>query len=416
MVQILRHEVETHGNNTTITVYVNEHQTEFATEFESKQNNDKNDLEESVQNYVKKRFPNLKKATVKVVVGSMLVTSFAVSPALGIIGGGNQAEAAEAEEETEEALESNFSDVSLENMDEETVSAINDLVDMGVITGYEDGTFQPWEDISRQHAAVMFVRMMELDTTDVEDPGFEDVDPDDLYYKEIAAAVEAGLFIKAENFNPTATFTRGQAATVLVRAFDLEGDTTTPFTDITDSGHDDMIGILFNNDITKGTTESTFSPHSEVKRSQFALFLFRTFQLDEDVDDDTIGEANPDDEGNVDDEAGNPDDEAGNPDDEGNVDDEAGNPDDEAGNPDDEAGNPDDEAGNPDDEAGNPDDEAGNPDDEAGNPDDEAGNPDDEAGNPDDEAGNPDDEAGNPDDEAGNPDDEAGNPDDEENV
>ncbi|MDX8365750.1 S-layer homology domain-containing protein [Cytobacillus sp. IB215665] len=402
MVQILRHEVETHGNNTTITVYVNEHRTEFATEFESKQNNDKNDLEESVQNYVKKRFPNLKKATVKVVVGSMLVTSFAVSPALGIIGGGNQAEAAEAEEETEEALESNFSDVSLENMDEETVSAINDLVDMGVITGYEDGTFQPWEDISRQHAAVMFVRMMELDTTDVEDPGFEDVDPDDLYYKEIAAAVEAGLFIKAENFNPTATFTRGQAATVLVRAFDLEGDKTTPFTDITDSGHDDMIGILFNNGITKGTTESTFSPHSEVKRSQFALFLFRTFQLDE-VDDDTIGEANPDDEGNVDDEAGNPDDEAGNPDDEGNV-------------PDDEAGNPDDEAGNPDDEGNVPDDEGNVPDDEGNVPDDEAGNPDDEGNVPDDEGNVPDDEGNVPDDEGNVPDDEGNVPDDEENV
>src|SRR5699024_7279517 len=38
-----------------------------------------------------------------------------------------------------------------------------ELVDRGIITGYGDNSFKPFNNISRQHAAVMLYRALELD-------------------------------------------------------------------------------------------------------------------------------------------------------------------------------------------------------------------------------------------------------------
>jgi hypothetical protein len=275
MVQILRHELKKQGNETVLFLYLDQSNTEFARELGSLDDNTKGDLDKSVNSYIRSKLPNLKQATVKIMVGGLLVTSFAFSPAVGGLFGGdndNRAHAAEVDVEYK-----GFPDVS---PDRESAPAIEALVKAGVIKGYPDG-FHPREEISRQHAAVMFVRALKLPTDNVTDPGFKDVPATHPYYKEIAAATAAGFFNKGDNFNPTNNFTRGQSASVIVRAYDLKGDTTTPFTDLAGSGHEEAIGIMYNLGLAKGTGD-TFKPGNNVTREQFAMLLHRTIEADVD--------------------------------------------------------------------------------------------------------------------------------------
>jgi trimeric autotransporter adhesin len=275
MVQILRHELKKQGNETVLFLYLDQSNTEFARELGSLDDETKGDLDKSVNSYIRSKLPNLKAATVKIMVGGLLVTSFAFSPAVGGLFGGddNRAHAAEVEVDYK-----GFADVS---SDRESAPAIEALVKSGVIKGYPDG-FHPREEISRQHAAVMFVRALKLPTDNVTDPGFKDVPTTHPYYKEIAAATAAGFFNKGETFNPTNNFTRGQSASVIVRAYDLKGDTTTPFTDLAGSGHEEAIGIMYNLGLAKGTGD-TFKPGNNVTREQFAMLLHRTIEAQGDA-------------------------------------------------------------------------------------------------------------------------------------
>jgi hypothetical protein len=275
MVQILRHELKKQGNETVLFLYLDQSNTEFARELGSLDDDTKGDINKSVNSYIRSKLPNLKQATVKIMVGGLLVTSFAFSPAVGGLFGGddNRASAAEVDAEYK-----GFPDVS---SDRESAPAIEALVKAGVIKGYPDG-FHPREEISRQHAAVMFVRALKLDTENVTDPGFKDVPTTHPYYKEIAAATAAGFFNKGETFNPTNNFTRGQSASVIVRAYGLTGDTTTPFKDLAGSGHEEAIGIMYNLGLAKGTGD-TFKPGNNVTREQFAMLLHRTIDAQDDV-------------------------------------------------------------------------------------------------------------------------------------
>ena len=69
-----RHKVLTSENECTIILYLHPFATEFAGELghEGKQK----DLQESAKKYVQTRFPNIKYATIKVVSGLLLVSSF----------------------------------------------------------------------------------------------------------------------------------------------------------------------------------------------------------------------------------------------------------------------------------------------------------------------------------------------------
>jgi methionine-rich copper-binding protein CopC len=275
MVQILRHELKKQGNETVLFLYLDQSNTEFARELGSLDDDTKGDINKSVNSYIRSKLPNLKQATVKVMVGGLLVTSFAFSPAVGGLFGGDDNRASAAEVDVEYK---GFPDVS---SDRESAPAIEALVKAGVIKGYPDG-FHPREEISRQHAAVMFVRALKLPTDNVTDPGFKDVPTTHPYYKEIAAATAAGFFNKGETFNPTNNFTRGQSASVIVRAYDLKGDTKTPFTDLAGSGHEEAIGIMYNLGLAKGTGD-TFKPGNNVTREQFAMLLHRTIEAEDTV-------------------------------------------------------------------------------------------------------------------------------------
>ena len=99
-------------------------------------------------------------------------------------------------------------------------AAINFCVQNGILTGYEDGSFQPNKAITRQEAASILRNAFELTETTSE------LFPDDSaiagWAKENVYAVKHSGLMKGDadtgNFRPTSSITRAEAASIMVNA------------------------------------------------------------------------------------------------------------------------------------------------------------------------------------------------------
>ena len=99
-------------------------------------------------------------------------------------------------------------------------AAINFCYENDIITGYEDGTFQPEKVITRQEAASILRNAFEL--TETTDELFPDDSAIAGWAKESVYLVKASGLMKGDagtgNFRPTSTITRAEAASILMNA------------------------------------------------------------------------------------------------------------------------------------------------------------------------------------------------------
>lgn len=111
---------------------------------------------------------------------------------------------------------------------------------------------------------------------------FTDVQPNDYYYNAVLWAVEQGITtgLNATTFGPDVTVTRGQVATFLYRAASAaKPNTFNPFTDVKTTAYNyDAILWAYDNRITTGTSDTTFSPDASCTRAQIVTFLYRYYQ------------------------------------------------------------------------------------------------------------------------------------------
>ena len=99
-------------------------------------------------------------------------------------------------------------------------AAINFCVENGILSGYDDGTFQPNKAITRQEAAPILRNAFEL--TETTDELFPDDSAIAGWAKESVYLVKAAELMKGDagtgNFRPTSTITRAEAASILMNA------------------------------------------------------------------------------------------------------------------------------------------------------------------------------------------------------
>lgn len=111
---------------------------------------------------------------------------------------------------------------------------------------------------------------------------FTDVNPRDYYYDAVLWAVEQGITtgLNATTFGPDVTVTRGQVATFLYRAASAAKPSTfNPFTDVKTTAYNyNAILWAYDNRITTGTSDTTFSPDAYCTRAQIVTFLYRYYQ------------------------------------------------------------------------------------------------------------------------------------------
>ncbi len=70
-------------------------------------------------------------------------------------------------------------------------ACVNELADGGVIAGYNDNTFRPYSPVTRAEAAAMICRLMGFEMKGVN--GFSDVPLNEWYYDPIGAVTEIGI-------------------------------------------------------------------------------------------------------------------------------------------------------------------------------------------------------------------------------
>ncbi|MFJ7408952.1 MULTISPECIES: S-layer homology domain-containing protein [unclassified Lysinibacillus] len=152
------------------------------------------------------------------------------------------------------------------------------LTTHNIITGQADGTFRPNDKLTRAHAAVIISRALELNTKNVKNPSFKDIQANHIYYKEIAAVVEAGIMSGRENntFDPNATLTRAQMAKIVAIAYELKGTSGIAFKDVPkDHWAYTYVQQLAANNITTGYDGNIYKPNEAISRAHFGLFLYR---------------------------------------------------------------------------------------------------------------------------------------------
>ena len=112
-------------------------------------------------------------------------------------------------------------------------------------------------------------------------PGFVDAPAGSYFYEAVMWAVENGITtgVSANRFDPNGVCTRAQAVTFLWRAAGSPAprSRTMPFTDVpAGSYYYDAVLWAVENGITKGTSDTTFSPDDTCTRAQIVAFLWRS--------------------------------------------------------------------------------------------------------------------------------------------
>ncbi|WP_342472442.1 putative Ig domain-containing protein [Metasolibacillus sp. FSL H7-0170] len=155
---------------------------------------------------------------------------------------------------------------------------IEELTALGIIQGFEDGTFRPNAPISRMHVAVLLTRVFSLDAVREAD-GFSDVPSTHPYYEAIQTLQQAGIIDGANGaFLPAENMTRAQLAKVLVGVLELTPEGISSFADVASSHWSaGYIATLEREGITFGDN-GQFRPNEPVTRAQFVAFLYRIMQ------------------------------------------------------------------------------------------------------------------------------------------
>lgn len=173
-----------------------------------------------------------------------------------------------------------FSDVS---EDHPHFNGISTLSKAGVINGYNDGTFKPSQAVTRGQAAKIIVNAFELGTANsVEKLNFKDVNKSNEYYESITKLAGLGV-VKGYNdnsFRPNETVTRGQMAVMIARALDLNAKGTSPFTDVPEgSSYANAVTALYEAGISKGISATEYGVNNKVTRGQLATFIVNAMTI-----------------------------------------------------------------------------------------------------------------------------------------
>ena len=147
------------------------------------------------------------------------------------------------------------------------------------MNGYDNGYFNPEQQITRAEAAAVIAHLVSPDITS--DPEFSDVNQDHWAYDEIVRVTNAGIFTGYPDgtFQPSKPLTRVEMTILMAHLIGVTleaADAASPFTDIKDS-HWAFAYVYFMEDLDwiSGYPDGSFRPNQEATRAEFASFISR---------------------------------------------------------------------------------------------------------------------------------------------
>ena len=158
--------------------------------------------------------------------------------------------------------------------------AVKWAVDKGITNGLSDTMFGPYASCTRAQIVTFLWRAAGSPEPKTAS-SFTDVPVSAYYAKAVAWAVENGITngMTETTFAPNATCTRGQSVTFLHRVLKGTASGSTNFTDVkSDAFYADAINWAVANNVTNGTSNTTFSPNADCTRAEIVTFLYRAYQ------------------------------------------------------------------------------------------------------------------------------------------
>lgn len=179
------------------------------------------------------------------------------------------------------------------------LSYIEDMAEKGLISGYEDGTFKPEKTVSKLEAISLFARAMGSrsetnalalenalaqygDLIDTYSLNFAKEDVAYMLYRGALTEAEATAYLKGDVKN--SPMLRHEAATIITKAMGGEAEAKRnlvldmEYTDVSEipSAAKKYVYYVSEKNIMSGMGDGTFSPNTEVLRSQISVMLSKT--------------------------------------------------------------------------------------------------------------------------------------------
>ena len=158
--------------------------------------------------------------------------------------------------------------------------AVKWAVDDGVTTGMTDTLFGPYEKCTRGQIVTFLWRAAGSPEPESRESAFTDLDVNAYYYKAVLWAVENGITegMTADRFAPDAVCTRAQSVTFLYRAVGEKVSRSALFSDVdADAFYADAVDWAVDRGVTRGTSDTTFSPDESCLRAEIVTFLYRAY-------------------------------------------------------------------------------------------------------------------------------------------
>jgi len=165
-------------------------------------------------------------------------------------------------------------------------SAIDYLVNAGVVSGRPDGSFAPDENITREEFTKLIVLAFNF-YKEGDSAEFNDVEKDRWSYPYIASAVNFGIVngVDGESFKPDENISREDMAVILYRAYQrtveshFRGELEVKFKDFDEVSDyaKNSVSMLSNLGLINGDGES-FNPHLNATRAEASQILYNVLK------------------------------------------------------------------------------------------------------------------------------------------
>ncbi len=159
--------------------------------------------------------------------------------------------------------------------------AISELMDQGVVSGNDDGSFAPNRQLNRAEVSKIIVLASGVDFDTTGGPHFPDVPADAWYYDYVETMYNYGWINGYPDglFRPGVGINRVEIAKMVVNAFEIDQDLAGAphFDDVSDS--DWFYGYVetaYNNGLMRGYGDGTFGPANAVTRAETAHITYNS--------------------------------------------------------------------------------------------------------------------------------------------
>lgn len=172
-----------------------------------------------------------------------------------------------------------FSDVSEQHPN---ALAIEALVDQGVLKGYEDDTFRPDQDVTRAEATkiILLGLGLSVDESSVGSVLLSDVSESDWYYRVVGTAVDLGIVSGYDDgsFRPSQTVNRAEALKIALETagMELSGTSSDVYEDVlADAWFAEYVNTAKFWNLSPPQTDGLWHPEEAVSRAEMSELVYR---------------------------------------------------------------------------------------------------------------------------------------------